>query len=86
MLQDSIAVKDSIFDKEASTIFHSILKSDDFINQHLSDTVSSIFGKVNTLDEVFIKPKSEFNAVSLGILKKEIKPLTLVLKTEMRIK
>lgn len=29
------------------------------------------------MDEVFIKPKSEFNAVSLGILKKEIKPLTI---------
>jgi len=28
------------------------------------------------LDEVFIASNSEFNAVSLGILKKEIKPLT----------
>lgn len=32
--------------------------------------------QVNTLDEVFIKSKSGFNAVSLGILKNEIKPLT----------
>lgn len=77
MLQDSIPVKDSIFDKEASTIFHSILKSDDFVNTHLADTVKSIFGQVNTLDEVFIKPKSEFNAVTLGILKKEIIPPTI---------
>lgn len=76
MLQDSIAVKDSIFKKETSTIFRSILKPDNLVNTRPSDTVGSVFEEVNTLDEVFIKSKSEFNAVSLGILKKEIKPLT----------
>src|SRR5690554_5257638 len=74
--KDSITVKDSIFNKETSTIFRSILKPDNLVNMRPSDTVSSIFEDVNTLDEVFIKSKSEFNAVSLGILKKEIKPLT----------
>lgn len=76
-VHDSIAVTDSVFNKEASTTFKGILESDDFVNKHLTDTVTSIFGQVNALDEVFIQPKSEFDAVSLGILKREIKPLTI---------
>ncbi len=76
-LHDSTAVKDSILNKDSSTIFNSILESDDFVNRHLSDTVTSIFGQINALDEVYVESKSEFNAVSLGILKKEIRQLSI---------
>lgn len=52
-------------------------KSNDSIKTHLTDTLKhSLFEKVNKLDEVFINSKSEFNALSLGIIQKEIKPLT----------
>ena len=76
-LQDSIPANDSIPKDSISRINLSNLKFKDSISLHLPDTLSSsIFTRVNKLDEVFINSKSEFNAVSLGILKKEIKPLT----------
>ena len=74
--QEGKALQDSLNEKDSSNRFQAILKSDDFFNKHLTDTVRSIFDQVNILDEVFIASNSEFNAVSLGILKKEIKPLT----------
>src|SRR5690554_1516251 len=74
--QERKAHADSVIDMDSSYRFRSILKSDEFVNKHLADTVRSIFDQINTLDEVFIESNSELNAVSLGILKKEIKPLT----------
>lgn len=76
-LQRSIITNDSISNKENSTIFRSLLKLNDSINTSLHNPEPSIFSEVNTLDEVFLKSKSKFNAVSLGILKKEIKPLSI---------
>lgn len=79
--QEGKALQDSLNEKDSSNRFQAILKSDDFFNKHLTDTVRSIFDQVNILDEVFIASNSEFNAVSLGILKKEIKPANPVRKT-----
>lgn len=68
---------DSISNKLDRDIILSKKKFNDSTKPHLSDTLkSSIFEQVNKLDEVFIQSKSEFNALSLGIIQKEIKPLT----------
>ena len=76
-LKDSIPVNDSIQNQEVLNIFRSLIKSNDSINPILSDTLNpSMLNQVNELDEVFVKSKSEFNAVSLGIIAKEITPLT----------
>lgn len=49
--------------------------SEDSIKIEPSDTLKkSIFEQVNILEEVFIQSKSEFTALSLGIIQKEIKP------------
>ncbi len=62
---------------KGSMVLHSTTATEDSLPSPLSDTINpSIFGQINQLDEVFIKPKPEYNAVSLGILKKEIKTLT----------
>lgn len=75
-LQDSIPVNDSILSKNRSTNLYSNSQFKDSLKTNLSDTLRSVFGQVNTLDEVFIDSKSEFDAVSLGILKRKIKPPT----------
>lgn len=68
---------DSISSKSDENIILSREIAQDSINLQFSDTLKySIFDQVNKLDEVFIKSKSEFNAVSLGIIKKEITPLS----------
>lgn len=74
--QEENVISDSLIAKDTLKRFQSILQNDVFVNKQITDTVSSVFGKFTTLDEVFIKSKSEFNAVTLGILKKEIKPPT----------
>ena len=68
---------DSISNKLDQNIIISKEKSIDSIKPHHSDTIkNSIFEQVNKLDDVFIQSKSQFNALSLGIIQKEIKPLT----------
>ena len=72
-LQNSNAGSDSISKKEISNV-----RNKDSLLPQKPDTLSaSILNKVQELDEVLINHKSEFNAVSLGILKKEIKPLSV---------
>ena len=71
--KESIGVNDSVSKKPISILN---LASKDSTNLQVSDTLSSsVFSQVNKLDEVFINSKSEFNAVSLGILKKEIQAI-----------
>lgn len=68
---------DSIPNKLNPDIILSKEKSNNSIKPHFSDTLKrSIFESVNKLDDVFINSKSEFTALSLGIIQKEIKPLT----------
>lgn len=68
VLQDTISVTDSNS--------HTGLKNPDELPEtKASDSLRFIFEHVHILDEVFIESRSEFNAVSLGILRKEIKPL-----------
>ena len=77
-LQHTVPANDSIQKKAALHNTPSKSKPQDSIVPHLSDSLNpSIFTQINKLDEVFIEQKSEFNAVSLGIIKKEIKPLTV---------
>lgn len=67
-------------DKNSSltTVFSTYIKPINILLSQRLDTINpSIFGRVNKLNEVYIKPKSEFNAVSLGIIKEEIKPLSV---------
>lgn len=69
---DHSNVKDSI---SSLNISNPALK--DSTNFHSSDTITtSIFTQINKLDEVYVDPKSSFDAVSLGIIKKKIEPLT----------
>lgn len=71
--QASLSDKDSI----SNSIFSTYITPIDSLLQKQSDSITpSILGRINKLEEVFIKPKSEFNAVSLGIIKEEIKPLS----------
>lgn len=68
-IKETMSVSDSISNSLDSDIILSKEKYNDSIKPHLPDTlINSIFEPVNKLDEVFIKSKSEFNAVSLGIL------------------
>lgn len=77
ILQESISANDSISKDSISSLKFSNLIHNNSVNLQRSDTLStSIFTQVNKLDEVFIKSKSELNAVSLGIIQKEIKPLS----------
>lgn len=74
------------FSQEKETKF-STQPKDSILMRHVPDTVLKnekcqdsikppLFEPINKLDEVFIQSKSKFNAVSLGIIQKEIKPLT----------
>lgn len=77
-LQDHVPASDSLSKKVEIKIKSSLAKFGDSIPTTLSDSLNpSIFNQINKLDEVLIERKSEFNAVSLGIIKKEIKPLTV---------
>ncbi|MGO3183083.1 MAG: hypothetical protein ACTIJ9_09655 [Aequorivita sp.] len=76
-IKSETQVNDSILNKLDTEIVHLKEESYDSIKPQRSDTLKlSIFEPVNKLDEVFIHSKSEFNALSLGIIQKEIKPLT----------
>ena len=69
--------KDSILGQTEvnSNFIHS--KIHDSMSIHPMDSLKlSVFDHVNELDEVMVKSKSGFNAVSLGIIPKEIKPLS----------
>jgi hypothetical protein len=73
--QKSEKPKDSISKNDEFKL--SLEKSNDSINLILKDSLNpSMMSEVNKLDDVFIKSKSEFNAVSLGIIDKEIIPPT----------
>ncbi|MCG2430303.1 hypothetical protein [Aequorivita xiaoshiensis] len=68
---------DSVLKEQTSGIIKlkEILK--DSIKTSQSDTLkNSIFEQVNKLEDVFIMSKSKYDAVSLGIIEKEVKPLT----------
>lgn len=74
----AVSDNDSIPSEDRSTVFRAILKSKDSLPLFTSDSLNpSIFTQINKLDDVYIKEKSEFNAVSLGIISKEIKPLSV---------
>ena len=68
---------DSIPTKKSNT-FASFLKSHEAVPSIVSDSLNpSMLSQVNRLEEVIINSKSEFNALSLGIISKEIKPLSI---------
>lgn len=70
-------VNDSISSELDPNIALLKLTPKDSITSHPSDTLTrSIFEQVNKLDKVVLKSKSGFNDLSLGIIQKEIKPLT----------
>lgn len=74
--QKSEKPKDSISKNDEFKL--SLEKSNDSINLILKDSLNpSMMSEINKLDDVFVKSKSEFNAVSLGIIQKEIKPLSI---------
>lgn len=75
--KETTSAHDSISDNQNAAIIHFKEKPQDSIKEQGSDTLkASIFERVNKLDEVVVKSKSKFDAVSLGIIQKEIKPLT----------
>ena len=68
---DSISRENTVNSNYSNSKFH------DSIPKQKNDSIKlSVFDYVNELDEVTVTSKSEFNAVSLGIIQKEIKPLT----------
>lgn len=77
MLESNKEQKDSISGQNEVNSNFIDLKIHDSISKHPMDSLKlSIFDHVNELDEVMVKSKSEFYAVSLGIIPKEIKPLS----------
>ncbi len=80
-LQENLPAHDSIMNSKSakcSNVFSSILLPTDSITPFPSDPLNpSMLSQVNKLDDVFVNSKSQFSAVSLGILQKEIKPLSI---------
>ncbi|WP_026449834.1 hypothetical protein [Aequorivita capsosiphonis] len=71
------SANDTILDIQKAATVLSKENLQESIKPQLSDTLKpSLFEQVNKLDEVIVKSKSKFDAVSLGIIQKEIKPLT----------
>ncbi|WP_310991979.1 hypothetical protein [Aequorivita marina] len=76
-LKNNPIASDSTLDIQSSAIFLLNEKLQDSLKQVPSYTLKpSILEHVNKLDEVVVLSKSKFNAVTLGIIQKEIKPLT----------
>lgn len=68
---------DTLSNKGRSDVFRSLKISDSFY-QAISDSLNpSMLNKVNKLDEVFINSNSKYNAVTLGIIPKEIPRLSI---------
>lgn len=70
--------KDSVIQKNESGVFRSLLKATDSLKQAVADSLNpSMLGKVNKLDEVIINSNSKYNAITLGIISKEIPQLSI---------
>lgn len=71
------ATADSILKEQNSEFIKLKRTLKDSIYTLQSDTLkNSVFEQVNKLDDVFLLSKSKYDAVSLGIIKNEIKPLS----------
>lgn len=76
ILESPTLQNDSI-SQEQQTKFFQNKNITDSLKTSFGDTLDrSIFDGVNKLDEVTVKSKSRYNALSLGIIQKEIKPLS----------